>query len=61
MLKKRGRLVTTASDGHEGLNAPSREDFNVVLMDVQMPVMDGWEAPAAIRARERESRTHFET
>jgi TMAO reductase system sensor TorS len=58
MLKKRGHHVTTASDGHEGLNAASREDFDVVLMDVQMPVMDGWEATAAIRAREQESGTH---
>jgi len=58
MLKKRGHLVTTANDGYEGLNAASREDFDVVLMDVQMPVMNGWEASAAIRAREQESGTH---
>ncbi len=59
MLKKRGHQVTTASNGQEGLNAISREPFDVVLMDVQMPVMDGWEATAAIRARERKSGTHL--
>ena len=59
MLKKRGHHVTTASNGQEGLNAVSRESFDVVLMDVQMPVMNGWEATAAIRARERESGAHL--
>jgi TMAO reductase system sensor TorS len=59
MLKKRGHNVTTASNGQEGLDAASREAFDVVLMDVQMPVMNGWEATAAIRARERESGTHL--
>ncbi len=58
ILQKRGHRVTTASDGHEALNDVSRETFDVVLMDVEMPVMNGWEATAAIRAREREYGTH---
>jgi PAS domain S-box-containing protein len=58
MLKKRGHQITTANNGREGLNAIAQEPFDVVLMDVQMPVMDGWEATAAIRAHERESGTH---
>jgi PAS domain S-box-containing protein len=59
MLQKRGHQVTIANNGHEGLNAASREAFDVVLMDVQMPVMNGWEATAAIRVRERESGMHL--
>jgi PAS domain S-box-containing protein len=59
MLAKRGYQVTTARNGREGLTAVSREDFDVVLMDVQMPVMNGWEATTAIRARERISGTHL--
>ena len=59
ILQKRGYQVTTASNGHEALSASSREAFDVVLMDVQMPVMNGWEATAAIRARERECGTHL--
>jgi CheY-like chemotaxis protein len=59
MLNKRGHHVTTASNGYEGLNAASREAFDVVLMDVQMPVMNGWEATAQIRIRERDSGAHL--
>jgi PAS domain S-box-containing protein len=59
MLGKRGHKVTIASNGREGLNAAAREAFDVVLMDVQMPVMNGWEATAAIRASELESGTHL--
>jgi len=59
MLQKRGHQVTTAVNGREGFDTASREAFDVVLMDVQMPVMNGWEATAAIRAHERESGTHL--
>jgi CheY-like chemotaxis protein len=59
VLKRRGHRVTIASDGLEGVNAVLSETFDVVLMDVQMPVMNGWEATAAIRARERESGSHL--
>ncbi len=46
--------VTIASNGQEALNAVMSEPFDVVLMDVQMPVMDGYAATRAIREWERE-------
>jgi signal transduction histidine kinase/ActR/RegA family two-component response regulator len=54
-LEKEGHRVTVASDGRQALAALDRENFDVVLMDVQMPEMDGFEATAAIRARERDT------
>ncbi len=55
LLEKQGHHVTIATDGREALAALDRERFDVVLMDVQMPEMDGFEATAAIRAKERDS------
>jgi signal transduction histidine kinase/CheY-like chemotaxis protein len=54
-LEKEGHHVTLASDGRQALAAIEREKFDVVLMDVQMPEMDGFEATAAIRAREQDT------
>ena len=53
MLARRGHQVTVAGDGRQALDALARESFDLVLMDLQMPVMGGFEATAAIRARER--------
>jgi PAS domain S-box-containing protein len=53
LLRKRGHNVVIAKNGAEALEALSREDFDVVLMDLHMPVMDGLEATTAIRERER--------
>jgi two-component system, sensor histidine kinase and response regulator len=58
LLEKRGYLVTVAGNGREGVAALEREDFDVVLMDVQMPEMDGFEATAVIRERERQVGRH---
>jgi len=58
-LEKEGHHVTLASDGRQALAAIEREDFDVVLMDVQMPEMDGFEATAAIRAQERDTGKHL--
>jgi signal transduction histidine kinase len=55
LLEKRGYSVVTVTDGHEALEALEREPFDVVLMDVHMPSMGGFEATAAIRKRERET------
>jgi signal transduction histidine kinase/ActR/RegA family two-component response regulator len=55
MLEKRGYLVTVMGDGQQAVAACEQHSFDVVLMDLQMPVMDGFEATAAIRARENGS------
>ncbi len=50
--------MTVVSDGQEALDALARETFDLVLMDVQMPVMGGFEATAAIRAHEQKTGGH---
>jgi two-component system, sensor histidine kinase and response regulator len=55
LLEKHGYMVVVASDGKEALAALARESFDLVLMDVQMPEIGGFEATAAIRQRERDT------
>jgi CheY-like chemotaxis protein len=52
VLAKRGHEVVVAANGREALAALEREVFDLVLMDVQMPEMGGFEATAEIRRRE---------
>jgi len=52
LLERRGHKVAIASNGREVIDALDRSAFDVVLMDVQMPVMGGFDATAAIRRRE---------
>jgi signal transduction histidine kinase/ligand-binding sensor domain-containing protein/DNA-binding response OmpR family regulator len=53
LLEKRGHRVTVAATGREAVDAFERERFDVILMDVQMPDMGGFEATGVIRDREK--------
>ncbi len=59
LLENHGYSVTVAGDGQAALSALEKDSFDIVLMDVQMPNMDGFEATAKIRERERTSGQHI--
>jgi two-component system, sensor histidine kinase and response regulator len=58
MLEKRGYQVVIAGNGRESLDALRRKRFDLVFMDVQMPVMDGFEATGEQRRREKLAGLH---
>jgi two-component system sensor histidine kinase/response regulator len=58
LLEKRGHRVVVVANGREVLEALKKENYDLVLMDMHMPEMDGFEATAAIRESEKESGFH---
>ncbi len=58
ILEKSGHAVTVVGDGREAVAAAGRQAFDVILMDVQMPEIDGFQATALIREREKHTGGH---
>jgi len=59
LLQKKGHSVIVAENGQEVLEKIKKEDFDLILMDVQMPVMNGFDATSKIREMEKETGHHL--
>jgi CheY-like chemotaxis protein/HPt (histidine-containing phosphotransfer) domain-containing protein len=59
ILSGRGHVVRIANNGAEAIRYISEETFDIILMDVEMPVMNGCEATVRIREIEKETKTHI--
>ena len=58
MLEKRNHVVTVTANGREALAALEQSSYDLVLMDMQMPEMDGFEATALLRQKEQATGKH---
>lgn len=58
LFEKRGHTVTVVANGKYALAALEEKAFDLIFMDVQMPEMDGYQATAAIREKERATGAH---
>ena len=59
LLEKRGHVITVATDGAQAVAMTRKSSFDLVLMDIQMPGMDGYEATAVIRKDEESTGKHL--
>jgi signal transduction histidine kinase/CheY-like chemotaxis protein len=59
LLEKEGHAVTLVEDGEAAVVASERTEFDLILMDVQMPIMDGLDATRCIRNREQLTGSHL--
>ncbi len=59
LLERRGHRVRVAVDGREALDVLATEPFDLLLLDVQMPELDGFEVVTELRKRERETGAHL--
>ncbi len=59
LLQKRGHSVMIANNGKEVLSILESGSFDIILMDIQMPEMDGYETTATIRLKEKETNKHI--
>jgi len=59
LLEKNGHTVTVASNGRKALAALEEQPYDLILMDVQMAEMNGWEATQAIREKEKTTGQHI--
>lgn len=50
LLKRKGALISTASDGNEAVEKSLLENFDIILMDIQMPFLNGYEALEKMKA-----------
>lgn len=58
LLSRHGHSVTIAENGREAVERSAADSFDLILMDIQMPVLDGIQATAAIREREKQAGGH---